>query len=768
MTDLIQLLVVPPGSLAYQLVLATVAALILGVAQVFRDGHGAVPARRWRIAAATVLALQLALAGAGWLGRDDIAAHLPTLGRFASLAGILVTGWVILFPRPNRVVDIGLVMLTSAGILGLIATSLLPPSLDVVWDLSNLAAAVSICLALLVRRPGQWGVPLAAFGLLVLGGGAHVWGQWGMGQEGSTLGLARLGELSAYPLVALAAARSLATASQAVDASATPLPPRVEASTPTPSRVDIENMLRMISAATPARFAEEVVRAVAGVLRAEYCLILTPPDPQGRLTIAAAYDLIREKQHPGASFERDQTPILSASLAQMRTVALPGRSGSPDARFLRQALGLTATGPALLVPLSEGGEPLGGLLVLSPFARQDWLPEDRTRLESMAGPISARLAELRRSAASREGLTTGSADMPEERRLPASGEPEGQGQAFPGGDGADNLGALLAMQEDAQETIRRLEDELARLKATTGEAEAERPRDDRQRDSERVEREVDRLADELGETRRALAAERERSRTAGLAARSARGTNVEAIGLLVREIRQPATTLLEHTEMLLSESAGELTTTQRAFVERMRSAVDRIGTLLSDLTQVASLEAGMPGASGEAVDLLQCLEAAVMRSEADLRGKGQTLRLDFPDELPPVRGGQGAVIQILHHLLDNAIAASPDRGQVVFTAGIRPAEKSDDPGFVWLAVRDAGDGISPEDLGRVFQPRSHSGKAAPSGLGTDGLGLSVVKSLSESMGGRVWVDSVVGSGTTVTVLLPLDPPNPMWRGIGPA
>lgn len=72
-----------------------------------------------------------------------------------------------------------------------------------------------------------------------------------------------------------------------------------------------------------------------------------------------------------------------------------------------------------------------------------------------------------------------------------------------------------------------------------------------------------------------------------------------------------------------------------------------------------------------------------------------------------------------------------------------------------LSVSDSGDGIPPEDLGRVFQRLHQTDRLIIQGIGDAGIGLSLVKALSEAQGGRVWVESEVGVGSTFTILLPL-------------
>lgn len=144
-----------------------------------------------------------------------------------------------------------------------------------------------------------------------------------------------------------------------------------------------------------------------------------------------------------------------------------------------------------------------------------------------------------------------------------------------------------------------------------------------------------------------------------------------------------------------------------------------------------------------------------MRAGSALRARSQTLRMDFADELPPVLAEADSVIQILHRLIDNAIRASPSGGEVILRARIQPQDEPEERSFALVSVTDSGAGIPPEEIGQVFQHFGPDEQGAVEGVGEVGPGLSVVKALCEGLGGRVWVDTVRGSGSTFTVLLPL-------------
>jgi histidine kinase len=188
-----------------------------------------------------------------------------------------------------------------------------------------------------------------------------------------------------------------------------------------------------------------------------------------------------------------------------------------------------------------------------------------------------------------------------------------------------------------------------------------------------------------------------------------------------------------------------------------------MGALFNDLIQVTALESGHLDLTPTQVDLLRCVEDAVNQVGPALREKDVALRMDFPQVVPTIMGDNDAVSQIILHLLNNAIAASPEGDQVVLAGRV---EQSEDHGFLMLSVTDHGEGIPVEDLGRVFQRLYRGDRVIIQGVGDGGIGLSLVKALSEALGGRVWVESEVGAGSTFTVLLPLTESKPEADGQG--
>jgi signal transduction histidine kinase len=174
---------------------------------------------------------------------------------------------------------------------------------------------------------------------------------------------------------------------------------------------------------------------------------------------------------------------------------------------------------------------------------------------------------------------------------------------------------------------------------------------------------------------------------------------------------------------------------------------------LEELIQVSSLDGGEMNLNPVMVDLNTVIDDAVSSLIAQLSEKNITLRVDLPDELPPIQADLEALQQILSNLLSNAAKATPADGQISLRARIEAKEH--EPSFLLLQVADQGGGIPSADLPRVFSRLYRADNVLVQGIGDTGIGLALVKTLVEAHHGRIWVDTEAERGSTFSVLLPL-------------
>ena len=215
---------------------------------------------------------------------------------------------------------------------------------------------------------------------------------------------------------------------------------------------------------------------------------------------------------------------------------------------------------------------------------------------------------------------------------------------------------------------------------------------------------------------------------------------VGSLTALIEGMRDPLASIQGFGQMLAGGGIGELGPDQRKFVDRIN---DSTAQVLDQLTRLLDLIHGVDAPADGLADVISSVEAAVAQVAGPLKERDQSLHLELAESLPAVNGAPDELRQILVTLIENAIQASP-AGAVIPVSAL--ATDSADGAWVSLSVSDSGGGIPPEELGRVF----HSPEPGR-GVESD---LARVKQLAEGMGGRVWVGSEVGGGSTVTVLVP--------------
>jgi signal transduction histidine kinase len=233
----------------------------------------------------------------------------------------------------------------------------------------------------------------------------------------------------------------------------------------------------------------------------------------------------------------------------------------------------------------------------------------------------------------------------------------------------------------------------------------------------------------------------------------------EVILSLVQELRQPMSSIVGYSDLLLGESVGILGALQRKFLERIMASCERMEALLDDLIRVTALDSGKLKVARDSLDVMAVVEEAILGCGAQFREKSINLRLDLADNLPSMFADRDALRQIVSHLLNNAASASAIDGEVTLSVRVQAAtgpQAGDSADGLLISVRDSGGGIAPEDQPRVFSRTYRADAPLIAGLGdTAGMGLFIAKALTEAQSGRIWLTSEVGKGSTFSVMLPL-------------
>lgn len=250
---------------------------------------------------------------------------------------------------------------------------------------------------------------------------------------------------------------------------------------------------------------------------------------------------------------------------------------------------------------------------------------------------------------------------------------------------------------------------------------------------------------DVTELRRAEKSVREKA-----AAELANRDKSEFLSRVGHELRTPLNAIRGLAQVLARDHAAESTESRRPLLGHIVSAGDHLGALLDDLLDMSQIESGRLAIRAEPVPVAAVLRESVRMIAPQAAGHG--ISLDFgriPDGLH-VHADPTRLRQILLNLASNAVKYNRPRGSVRFEAS---AEILD--GYVSISVSDTGEGMSRDEVGRLFRPferLSRTDALSSEGLG---LGLSIAQRLAQLMGGSIEVDSVRGRGTTFTVHLPL-------------
>jgi two-component system phosphate regulon sensor histidine kinase PhoR len=221
----------------------------------------------------------------------------------------------------------------------------------------------------------------------------------------------------------------------------------------------------------------------------------------------------------------------------------------------------------------------------------------------------------------------------------------------------------------------------------------------------------------------------------------------EFIDNLSHELRTPLTTisLLAETASRDAESASPRL---RDRISKIEVETGHLTQMVNELLDLSRIESGMAQLMLDDVDLIRVARTTAERLRLFAERQGLRIELDLPDRVPPVRGDEDRLGQVLVNLLHNAVKFSPNGGEIV--VGVR-----DHDGEVRVWVRDPGIGVPRADLTRIFERFYKVDRARVRGRGGTGLGLSISRHVVESHGGRIWAESVEGSGSTFTFSLPV-------------
>ncbi len=221
----------------------------------------------------------------------------------------------------------------------------------------------------------------------------------------------------------------------------------------------------------------------------------------------------------------------------------------------------------------------------------------------------------------------------------------------------------------------------------------------------------------------------------------------EFLANMSHELRTPLNAIIGFSEVLTDRMFGELNEKQEEYLKDIYASGTHLLSLINDILDLSKIEAGRMELELTDFDLPTALDNALTLVRERAGRRSIALHTSIDNQLGQIQGDERKIRQVVLNLLSNAIKFTPEGGRIEVQA--RPVD-----GSFEVSVSDTGVGIAPEDQERVFEEFRQVGTSAKKAEGT-GLGLTLCRKFVELHGGRIWVKSQVGAGSTFAFTIPV-------------
>ncbi|MDW7990667.1 MAG: GAF domain-containing protein, partial [Anaerolineae bacterium] len=216
------------------------------------------------------------------------------------------------------------------------------------------------------------------------------------------------------------------------------------------------------------------------------------------------------------------------------------------------------------------------------------------------------------------------------------------------------------------------------------------------------------------------------------------------------ELRTPLNSIIGFSRVILKGIDGPITEQQRQDLEAIYNSGQHLLGLINDILDISKIEAGKMELTFEPTDLKEIIRGVMSTAIALVKDKPIELQQSVPENLPTIIADSRRIRQVLLNLVSNA-AKFTDEGFI-------RVEARTEGDYVVISVSDSGIGIPPEKLPKIFEAFTQVDSSPSRKYGGTGLGLTISKSFVELHGGKIWVESELGKGSTFTFALPIQGP----------
>ncbi|HEY4177060.1 MAG TPA: HAMP domain-containing sensor histidine kinase [Kofleriaceae bacterium] len=228
------------------------------------------------------------------------------------------------------------------------------------------------------------------------------------------------------------------------------------------------------------------------------------------------------------------------------------------------------------------------------------------------------------------------------------------------------------------------------------------------------------------------------------------------LATMSHELRTPLTSVIGYAEMMAEGLAGHVSHEQKEYLTTILGKADQLLGLITAVLDVSSLESGQLALERTQLSLAELVTNEVATFQAQAGRRGIAIQLETAGDAVVV-GDKKKIRQIVSSLLSNAVKFTPDRGNVgvAVRRGALGPETENAPPAIQLVVVDSGIGISRDQVAKIFEPFFQVDSSSTRAFGGTGLGLTLAKAYVEAHGGRIWVDTQPGQGSTFVATFPL-------------